>query len=950
MRYSNHRKAWGLIKTVAQSQIFILSVAAFFLFGITLFPHSAQGRADDNYAWTQQNQGLFGGNIVGLVIDPDTADTLYALTKGSGVYKTTDGGSNWSAVNTGLPSNKDVSWGHLYGELLTLDPNDDQTMYAAFEGKVYKTSDGGSNWSESNTGIEICAPNYQIAGVAIDPSDSTHLFAGHVASGCGGGIYESNDSGTNWTRVPDIGIGNDVWMLAFNPTDVSKVYSATQYIGFSYSHDGGTTWVNNNPSGSTKRGIFVGTHPTTTSRVFYGSPTGLYISEDDGVTWTSYVDDVPGALYDIDFFDDNQAIGFAVGSGGLFKTVNSGVTWSEVGSHDAKSLKSIEIDSTASTTLYIGSSATGMYKSTDGGTTLSTINSGLPISLTILTLEIAPSDTTTYYLDANGLGFYRSTDRGYTWTLQDSSISAFDIAIDPTDKDTVFAGYTDINKTTDGGATWSTVLSSTTLQTFPVISVDPSNANHILTYDATNKYLYRTLDGGDTWSTVDGFSTSATAIYNIVFDPTDSDKVYTGTYNAFWKSTDNGASWTQVTTGLPGGSSGWIDGTAIDPTDVTTLYVGLRSLQVYKSIDSGDTWSNTNYSAPGETTTNRVIVDSSGTVHAFTSLGWQKSTDGGDSWSDQPFVDANTGFFRGPGQIDPADTTRFTGSGTTEGLFIYENYIPLFDTSTITVSDDNGSSIEVGDTLSYTVTVNNTGPATGNNITISFPIPSPFFSFVANSGTINNASVDDFDSGETISLNVGNLQKDESVEVDFQIQVDAETASTYTLTITSDEDTSGTSADSVSVSIESQGSVSGSSGGSGNSSNNEDDEISEKDTVSVLELFARIRSYLKDLQAQGLPLPSWASAFLASIPVNTAGLPQTDLTVGSIGNGVTWLQNFLVTKNLGTAATALSNVGSTGYFGPLTQAALAEYQASVGIRPAVGYYGPITRSYITNNE
>jgi hypothetical protein len=74
-----------------------------------------------------------------------------------------------------------------------------------------------------------------------------------------------------------------------------------------------------------------------------------------------------------------------------------------------------------------------------------------------------------------------------------------------------------------------------------------------------------------------------------------------------------------------------------------------------------------------------------------------------------------------------------------------------------------------------------------------------------------------------------------------------------------------------------------------------------------------------------------------------------DLRQGSGGNNVTLLQQFLISQDKGSAARALLNHGTTTYFGMLTRAALAEFQASVGISPALGNFGPITRAYLKAN-
>lgn len=98
---------------------------------------------------------------------------------------------------------------------------------------------------------------------------------------------------------------------------------------------------------------------------------------------------------------------------------------------------------------------------------------------------------------------------------------------------------------------------------------------------------------------------------------------------------------------------------------------------------------------------------------------------------------------------------------------------------------------------------------------------------------------------------------------------------------------------------------------------------------------------------QGLDLPEEIEDIL---PANAAAATGTyvasasgDLTIGARGPAVVTLQKFLITKGVGSA----SRIVADGAFGPMTQKALAEYQASVGIKPAAGYYGAITRAYIS---
>ena len=104
--------------------------------------------------------------------------------------------------------------------------------------------------------------------------------------------------------------------------------------------------------------------------------------------------------------------------------------------------------------------------------------------------------------------------------------------------------------------------------------------------------------------------------------------------------------------------------------------------------------------------------------------------------------------------------------------------------------------------------------------------------------------------------------------------------------------------------------------------------------------------------ATGVALPAPIASALSAIPAGTTStdtrttLPAGELDVGSSGTLVVALQKYLIATNVGAFAKRLGEAGATGYFGPITKAALAEFQASVGITPANGYYGAATKTYI----
>src|ERR1700740_1992849 len=131
-----------------------------------------------NNIWT--SLGPAGGAVFALALDPTTPTTLYAGTDG-GVFKSTTGGSSWSPVNTGLPSN-------TYVYALAIDPTTPTTLYAAMKG-VFKSTNGGSSWSAVNAGL----PSTPIFALALDPTTPTTLYAG-----TGGGVFKSTNGGNSW--------------------------------------------------------------------------------------------------------------------------------------------------------------------------------------------------------------------------------------------------------------------------------------------------------------------------------------------------------------------------------------------------------------------------------------------------------------------------------------------------------------------------------------------------------------------------------------------------------------------------------------------------------------------------------------------------------------------------------------------------------------------------------
>ena len=270
-------------------------------------------------------------------------------------------------------------------------------------------------------------------------------------------------------------------------------------------------------------------------------------------------------------FTSGRVIGFAVepnnpshyfvasASGGVWKTVNDGNTWTPVFDREGSySIGCIALDPKNPLTVWVGtgennsqrsvSYGSGVYKSDDGGKTWR--NVGLKNSEHIGHIAIDPKDSNIIYVAAQGPLWGPGGDRG-------------------------------LYKTTDGGKTWNKVLNISENTGVSDVEIDPNNPETI--YAAA--YQRRR----HMWTLIDG-----------------------GPESAIYKSTDAGASWNRVRAGLPTGDMGRI-GLAISPVDSNVVYAtiesGDRKGGIFRSNDRGGSWEKRNDFDAGAMYYGHVVAD-----------------------------------------------------------------------------------------------------------------------------------------------------------------------------------------------------------------------------------------------------------------------------------------------------------------------------------------------------
>ena len=319
-------------------------------------------------------------------------------------------------------------------------------------------------------------------------------------------------------------------------------------------------------------------------------------------------------------------------SGGFWKTTNHGDSWTDLSANmPTLGVSSILIDPgfSSNNTIYLGSGdrdsgdapGMGVFKSTDGGTTWTQMNSGMgDATVGAMVMHSTNSDI---IIAATSTGIYKTTNGGTSWSLKASG-NFKDIKFKPGDPSTVYAVKiltpSEFYRSTDTGDNWTQItagIPTTEIGSRMVIGVSAANPAvvylvQIKSSDNTFAGLLRSTDYGLTFSTItssipdspytnifgykcDGSGTASQATYDlcITVDPTDEDIVYVGSINN-WKSTDGGVNWTIV--------SHWVGNSYAEPCAVSVhadqhcyewnngkLYVG-NDGGIYYTGDGGSKW------------------------------------------------------------------------------------------------------------------------------------------------------------------------------------------------------------------------------------------------------------------------------------------------------------------------------------------------------------------------
>ena len=603
--------------------------------GPVSFPYNATG----------QPTGM--GRINVIAFHPSDVNTMYIGSPSGGLWKTTNGGSSWTTLTDANPT--------LGVSAIIIHPSSPNTIWIGTGDRdagdapgmgVYKSTDGGTTWSASNSGMG----NHTVCMMLLHPANTNILLAATRA-----GIYKSTDGGSSWTLKSIVANFED---LKFKPGDPTIAY-ATENGNFYRSTDTGDTWTQIISGIIAGNRIVIGVSPAQPGYVYLvqtnGPFAGALLSTNSGLTFTtqSTTPNITGyecdgsdngsqAWYDLCIaVDPSNANILYAGGVNIWKSLNGGVSWSIVShwigsSWGVPCAASVHADqhcligSPLNGNLYSGNDG-GIYYTANGGTTWTDLSPGLAITQVYKIGQSATSEpivingyqdngTATCtgsafstviggdgmecivdYIDTNyryGELYFgqicRSSGSGYDqiggngfYGINEDGDWVTPYILHRTNPNTMFAGYDNVwkcaNVKAPSGIAWNPISTGET-STCTVLEQSPANLN--ILYAVRYGQMKRTNHAGaatPAWNLCTlpyGFTPTGLAA-----DPNDSNTVYATAAYYVYKSNDQGATWTNISGTLPAVPVNCI---VFDKNSNGGIYVGTQTGVFYKDATLAD--------------------------------------------------------------------------------------------------------------------------------------------------------------------------------------------------------------------------------------------------------------------------------------------------------------------------------------------------------------------------
>jgi photosystem II stability/assembly factor-like uncharacterized protein len=494
-------------------------------------------------------------------------------------------------------------------------------------GGLWKSTNGGNDWSN----VDVAGyPTFGVSDVAIAPSDDKIIYVatgdhaqtipGRASSypGFAYGVLKSTDGGTTWTPTTlsntpaEQSVLTRLWV---HPTDPNTLIVAT-YGGLRKSTDGGTTWTTKENGRWFKELVQSANDPnilfaTTFDPAGNGAGVQILRSSNTGESWASVSTMTAANRIRLATTSADANVIWAVSSltandglEGVYRSVDKGVTWTKLivqqnllgwsatgndqggqGSYDL----AISVSATNAGNVFVG--GVNIWRTSNNANTwlLSAHNdgNGAPyVHADIHHMVYQPTGTKLWAVHDGGIAV--STDNGVSWTDKSRGLKIqqyYGLATSDFSGNLTIAGSQDNATTIYTGTQWRHVIGGDGMKS----GIDPNDPT-IMYGSIYYGTLYKSTDGGNSFSQMARRSNcgneQAPWVTAFQIDPKVSNVLYHGRQNV-WKSTNQGQSWSRVTLPVTGSV---VTSLRVAPSNTNTMYVIYANATVLKTTNAGSNW------------------------------------------------------------------------------------------------------------------------------------------------------------------------------------------------------------------------------------------------------------------------------------------------------------------------------------------------------------------------
>lgn len=571
---------------------------------------------DYGLSWENFSGNLDESSIKIVEVSPHNSHEILAAGVGGGLYKTTNSGNTWEEI---LDKKTKISSIKISDQLI------DTYIVGTEKGKVFVSEDKGKNWKSKDIGVQCKVSSLAIA---LEESVSPKLFVG--TKKCG--LFSSRKALLNLEKEDEYFSGKSIESIQVLTEAVGKsnIYLSTSSEGIFFSNDNGKNWKNLN------QGLTRTSQAEKFSRPHF---TEILLSPN---------------------FRDDETI-FLAGFNGLFKSENSGDSWTEINTLSSELVVGLDVspahdkDSTIAISSYLG----GAYLSNDGGELWSPINNGLLAFKKILntgqinrifSVRFSPN-----YIEDNSifssswLHFLISENSGETWkniSTNTKNVGAY-IAFDKEHPgfQSIFLGTIkgDILRSENKGRSFSKI--SNLKEAVEILKISPNFNLDRTMFAVTKGNIYKSINEGSSWQPILIFKDRVVTSIDFLADSSEKTAIIASTDRGLY--INRGEIWKPLDNNL---KDKYIEALAVSPnfSRDKILIASVSGEGLFKSNDGGmvfdevgrslidDNHLLSNFNQRSNLTAQPIVFSPTfrkdNTVYGYSESNIFKSIDGGDTW------------------------------------------------------------------------------------------------------------------------------------------------------------------------------------------------------------------------------------------------------------------------------------------------------------------------------